>query len=71
MERGLVRMQLAAQDLAAGYYDDLLLFAPTASFVRGWMGNEVVRGRLQSRHSSNFRTSATFNRVIVTDASYS
>ena len=46
-------MQLAAQELAAGYYDDLLLLALTASFVRNWMRNDVVKLWLQSRYPGN------------------
>lgn len=53
MERELVRRQLAAQQLAAGYYEDLLLLALTASFVRGLMRNDVVRLWLQSRYTGN------------------
>jgi hypothetical protein len=53
MERGLIRAQLAAQELAAGYYDDLFLLALTASFVGSWMRNDVVRLWLQSRYPGN------------------
>ncbi|PRX31673.1 hypothetical protein B0G75_105463 [Paraburkholderia sp. BL18I3N2] len=53
MERGLIRVQLVAQELAAGYYDDLFLLALTASFVGSWMRNDVVRLWLQSRYPGN------------------
>jgi hypothetical protein len=53
MEGGLVRMQGIAQDLAAGYHSDLVVLALTASLVRGWMGNDVVRGWLQSHYAGN------------------
>ncbi|HEX7911690.1 MAG TPA: hypothetical protein VF534_26850 [Paraburkholderia sp.] len=49
-------MQLSAQELAAGYHDDLLLLALTASFVRGWMRNEVVRLWLQSHYAGHAAT---------------
>jgi hypothetical protein len=53
MERGLVRLQMTAQELAAGYHADLVLLALTTSLVRGWMRNDVVRAWLQSRCAGN------------------
>ncbi|MFP3564062.1 plasmid partitioning protein RepB C-terminal domain-containing protein [Paraburkholderia sp. SIMBA_030] len=50
MERGLVQMQLEAAELRAHYDDDLFHLALAASYVRGWMRNEVVTTWLYSHH---------------------
>lgn len=50
MERGLVQMQLEAAELRSHYDDDLFHLALAASYVRGWMRNEVVTTRLGSHH---------------------
>jgi hypothetical protein len=50
MERGLVQMQLEAAELRSHYDDDLLHLALAASYVRGWMRNEVVTTWLRSHH---------------------
>lgn len=60
MERGLVGMQETARDLAAGYHDDLFFLALIASFVRGWMEDDVVRDWLGSQYAGN---AATLERI--------
>jgi hypothetical protein len=50
MERGLVKMQARAQDLTVAYNDELLLLALAASYIRGWIQNDVLRLWLRSRH---------------------
>ncbi|MFM0502934.1 plasmid partitioning protein RepB C-terminal domain-containing protein [Paraburkholderia caffeinilytica] len=50
MERGLVQMQLEATELRSHYDGDLFHLALAASYVRGWMRNEVVTTWLSSHH---------------------
>ncbi len=50
MERGLVQMQLEAAELRSHYDDELFHLALAASYVRGWMRNEVVTTWLRSHH---------------------
>jgi hypothetical protein len=50
MERSLVQMQLEAAELRSHYDHDLLYLALASSFVRNWMGNEVVDAWLHSHH---------------------
>ncbi|RKF36723.1 plasmid partitioning protein RepB C-terminal domain-containing protein [Paraburkholderia fungorum] len=50
MEQGLVQIQLEAAELRSHYYDDLFHLALAASYVRGWMRNEVVTAWLYSHH---------------------
>lgn len=50
MEQGLVQMQLEAAELRSHYDDDLFHLALAASYVRGWMRNEVVTTWLRSHH---------------------
>jgi len=47
MEKGLVRMQDAARTQMSGYHEDLYCLALTASFVRGWICDDVVSAWLQ------------------------
>ncbi|MFM0072618.1 plasmid partitioning protein RepB C-terminal domain-containing protein [Paraburkholderia sediminicola] len=49
MEKGLTQMQETVQSLTPGYHDDLCCLALAASFVRGWMRDDVVTAWLQSR----------------------
>lgn len=48
LEKGLVGMQEAARSLTPRYHDDLYCRALTASHVRGWMRDVVVRRWLRS-----------------------
>ena len=48
MEKGLTQMQETVQSLTPGYHDDLCCLALAASFVRGWMRDDVVTAWLQS-----------------------
>ena len=50
MEQGLVQMQLEAAELSSHYDDDLFHLALAASYVRGWMRNELVTTWLSSHH---------------------
>lgn len=50
MERGLVQMQLEAAELRSHYDDDLFHLALAASYVRGWMRNDVVTTWLRLHH---------------------
>ncbi|ASV96810.1 plasmid partitioning protein RepB C-terminal domain-containing protein [Paraburkholderia aromaticivorans] len=50
MERRLIQMQLEAAELRWQYDDDLFHLALAASYVRGWMRNEVVTTWLYSHH---------------------
>lgn len=47
MEKGLVQMQDAARTQMSGYHEDLYCLALTASFVRGWICDDVVSAWLQ------------------------
>lgn len=49
MEKGLTRMQETVRSITPGYHDDLYCLALSASFVRGWMHDDVVTAWLQSR----------------------
>ncbi|MGB8414748.1 plasmid partitioning protein RepB C-terminal domain-containing protein [Paraburkholderia sp.] len=42
MEKGLEQMQEAARTQMSGYHEDLYCLALTASFVRGWICDNVV-----------------------------
>jgi hypothetical protein len=42
LEKGLTHMQETVQFLTPGYHDDLYCLALAASFVRGWMQDDVV-----------------------------
>jgi hypothetical protein len=42
MEKGLTHMQETVRSLTPGYHDDLYCLALAASFVRGWMQDDVV-----------------------------
>ncbi|MGP8433747.1 plasmid partitioning protein RepB C-terminal domain-containing protein [Paraburkholderia fungorum] len=42
MEKGLTHMQETVQSLRPGYHDDVRYLALAASFVRGWMQDDVV-----------------------------
>jgi hypothetical protein len=48
MEKGLKQMQETVRSLTPGYHNDLCCLALTASFVRGWMGDDVVTAWLKS-----------------------
>lgn len=48
MEKGLTHMQETVRSLTPGYHDDLYCLALAASFVRGWMRDDVVKAWLQS-----------------------
>ncbi|SOE99477.1 hypothetical protein SAMN05446635_7498 [Burkholderia sp. OK233] len=48
MEKGLTHMQEMVQSLTPSYHDDLCCLALAASFVRGWMRDDVVTAWLQS-----------------------
>ena len=54
MEKGLTHVQETVQSLTPGYHDDLNCLALTASFVRGWMRDDVVTEWLQP-HSGHRR----------------
>ncbi|MFM0134161.1 plasmid partitioning protein RepB C-terminal domain-containing protein [Paraburkholderia sediminicola] len=48
MEKGIAHMQETVRSLTPSYHDDLYCLALTASFVRGWMDDDVVTAWLQS-----------------------
>jgi len=48
MEKGLAHMQETVRSLTPSYHDDLYCLALAASFVRGWMRDDVVAAWLQS-----------------------
>ncbi|CAB3718448.1 hypothetical protein LMG24238_04667 [Paraburkholderia sediminicola] len=48
MEKGLTHMQETVRFLTPSYHDDLCCLALAASFVRGWMRDDVVTAWLQS-----------------------
>lgn len=48
LEKGLTHMQETVRSLTPGYHDDLYCIALAASFVRGWMRDDVVTAWLQS-----------------------
>lgn len=50
MEKGLTRMQETVRSLRPCYHEDLYCLASTASFVRGWMRDDVVTAWLQSHN---------------------
>lgn len=58
MEKGLVRMQVMAGSLKSAFDDDLYYLALAASFVRSWMGDDVVRTWLQAHYPGNAITLA-------------
>ncbi|WP_408339540.1 plasmid partitioning protein RepB C-terminal domain-containing protein [Paraburkholderia agricolaris] len=58
MERGLVQMQDAARTQMSGYHDDLYCLALTASFVRSWICEDVVRTWLQLHYPGAAHTLA-------------
>lgn len=58
MEKGLTRMQETVQSLTPGYHDDLCSLALAASFVRGWMRDDVVTEWLHSHSPSAAATLA-------------
>ncbi|WP_144138105.1 hypothetical protein [Paraburkholderia sp. BCC1884] len=53
LESGLVRMQLTGRSLKPAFNDDLYYLALTASFVRGWMGDEDVRTWIEAHYPGN------------------
>ena len=61
MEKGLTQMQETVQSLTPGYHDDLCSLALAASFVRGWMRDDVVTAWLQS-HAPG--TAATLGHLV-------
>lgn len=48
MEKGLTHMQETVRSLTPRYHDDLYRLALAASFVRGWMQDDVVTAWLQA-----------------------
>lgn len=61
MENGLTHMQETVQSLTPGYHDNLCCLALAASFVRGWMRDDVVTAWLQS-HAPG--TAATLGHLV-------
>lgn len=53
MEKGLMHRQAEARSIACACNDDLYGLAQAASFVRGWMHDNVVRAWLQSHYPCN------------------
>ncbi|WP_408436492.1 plasmid partitioning protein RepB C-terminal domain-containing protein [Paraburkholderia sediminicola] len=58
MEKGLAQMQDTARAQMSGYRDDLFCLALTASFVRGWICEDVVRTWLQLHYPGAAHTLA-------------
>ena len=56
MEKGLTHMQETVRSLTPRYDDDLYCLAVTASFVRGWMRDDVVMAWLHSHAPGAFAT---------------
>ena len=58
MEKGLTHMQETVRFLTPSYHDDLCSLALAASFVRGWMRDDVVTEWLHSHSPSAAATLA-------------